>query len=67
MKTQETVRDNLRNLAALCRDFIDIGEDEEVWRRHLLTVEHAITLITAYNVLYEGLINTVDSWKEEEE
>ena len=67
MKTQEAVLDNLRSLAALCRDFIDIGEDEEVWRRHLLTVEHAITLITSYNVLYEGLINTVDSWKEEEE
>ena len=67
MKTQEAVLDNLHNLAALCRDFIDIGEDEEVWRRHLLTVEQAITLITAYNVLYESLIKTVDSWKEEEE
>jgi len=67
MKTQEVVLDNLHNLAALCRDFIDIGEDEEVWRRHLLTVENAITLITNYNILYEGLIETVDSWKEEEE
>ena len=67
MKTQGVVLDNLHNLAALCRDFIDIGEDEEVWRRHLLTVEQAITLITAYNVLYESLIKTVDSWKEEEE
>ena len=67
MKTQGVVLDNLHNLAALCRDFIDIGEDEEVWRRHLLTVEQAITLVTAYNVLYESLIKTVDSWKEEEE
>ena len=67
MKTQEAVLDNLHNLAALCRDFIDIGEDEEVWRSHLLTVEQAITLVTAYNVLYESLIKTVDSWKEEEE
>ena len=67
MKTQEAVLDNLHNLAALCRDFIDIGEDEEVWRRHLRTVEQAITLIIEYNVLYEGLIEIVDSWKEEEE
>ncbi len=67
MKTQEAVLDNLHNLAALCRDFIDIGEDEEVWRRHLLTVENAITLITAYNVLYEDLTEAVDLWKEEEE
>ena len=67
MKSQEVLLENLHNLAALCLDFIDIGEDEEVWRRHLLTVEQAITLITAYNVLYESLIKTVDSWKEEEE
>ena len=67
MKTQGVVIDNRHTIAALCRDFIDIGEDEEVWRGHLLTVEQAITLITAYNVLYESLIKTVDSWKEEEE
>ena len=67
MKTQEVVLDNLHNLAALCRDFIDIGEDEEVWRRHLLTVENAITLITNYQHLVEWLLETVDSWKEEEE
>ena len=67
MKTQEAVLDNLHNLAALCRDFIDIGEDEEVWRRHLLTVEHAIRLISGYYEMWTEMNEMVASWKEEEE
>ena len=67
MKTQEAVLDNLHNLAALCRDFIDIGEDEEVWRRHLLTVEHAIRLISGYYEMWTEMNEMVQTWKEEEE
>ena len=73
MKSQEVLLENLHNLAALCLDFIDtgekwdIGEDEEVWRRHLLTVEHAIRLISGYYEMWEEMTEMVQSWKEEEE
>ena len=67
MKSQEVLLENLHNLAALCLDFIDIGEDEEVWRRHLLTVEHAIRLISCYYEMWTEMNEMVASWKEEEE
>ena len=67
MKSQEVLLENLHNLAALCLDFIDIGEDEEVWRRHLLTVEHAIRLICSYYEMWEELDEMIQLWKEEEE
>ena len=67
MKSHETLLENLHNLAALCLDFIDIGEDEEVWRRHLLTVEHAIRLISGYYEMWTEMNEMVASWKEEEE
>jgi hypothetical protein len=34
--------ERLENLAQLCRDFIDIGEDKDVWQRHLETIEEVI-------------------------
>ena len=77
MKSHETLLENLHNLAALCLDFIDTcnGQpadddeptDEEVWRRHLLTVEHAIRLISGYYEMWEEMTEMVQSWKEEEE
>ena len=67
MMSQEVLLENLHNLAALCLDFIDIVEDEEVWRRHLLTVEHAIRLISGYYEMWTEMNEMVASWKEEEE
>ena len=67
MKSQEVLLENLHNLAALCLDFIDIGEDEEVWKRHLLTVEHAIRLISGYYEMWTEMNEMVQTWKEEEE
>jgi len=77
MKSHETLLENLHNLAALCLDFIDtcsgdpadVDEhtDEEVWRRHLLTVEHAIRLICSYYEMWEEMDEMIQLWKEEEE
>jgi hypothetical protein len=79
MKSHETLLENLHNLAALCLDFIDTCsgqpadvdeydlEDEEVWRRHLLTVEHAIRLICSYYEMWEEMDEMIQLWKEEEE
>ena len=79
MKSHETLLENLHNLAALCLDFIDtcsvqpadvyeyVLEYEDVWRRHVLTVEHAIRLICSYYEMWEEMDEMIQLWKEEEE
>jgi|8_EtaG_2_1085327.scaffolds.fasta_scaffold313874_2 hypothetical protein len=38
--------ERLEDLAQLCRDFIDLGEDKDVWQRHLETLEEVMATLT---------------------
>ena len=47
--------DRLANLGQLCSDFIDMGEDEEVWQRHLETVKKMIGIYAEWEDMWRML------------
>ena len=47
--------EELANLGQLCSDFIDMGEDEEVWQRHLDTVKKMIGIYDEWQEMWRML------------
>ena len=52
--------EGLEDLAQLCRDFIDLGEDKDVWERHLETLEEVMAEVKR---LREGIKTYLENAK----